>query len=318
MTTGLVPIEQPDGGTLAISQDVADRARSARRPNTRKAQRQRWEQFEQWCDAAGLVALPATPSIVAEFLVYLDKSGRRSSTIAMASCAVSIRHKFARLPNPCTDELVKSVLKGIKIEQLERGIVQQQAKAMLDSDVDAIRQSAMLPRRTRGGLTESLEYAQRRGRWDIALVMFMRYAGTRISETVGVTWQDLDIQEDGSGRVTLRLTKTNQSDKGDIVAVKAEVVDAVLAIKPVDAQPSDRIFKLSTSHVTRRIKQAAKAAGLDHEAYSGHSPRVGMARELMRRGAPIMLIAQQGRWRTLQTVATYVRNESAGEILQYQ
>ena len=317
MTTDLVPIARPDRA-IAVSDDVADRARSSRRPNTRKAQRIRWQQFVEWCDQQGYVSLPALPEIVAEYLTHMDKAGKRSSTIAVASSAISVRHDYARMPNPCKDELVKAVLKGIKNQQLERGVIQRQAKALLDIDLDAIRQTAMLPRRTRGGLTESLEYAQARGRMDIAMIMFMRFAGTRINETVQVAWRDLDVQSDGSGRVTLRMTKTNQSEEGDVVAVKSEVVDAVLSIKPANAEPTDYIFPLSASQATRRIKQAAKAAGLDHKAYSGHSPRVGMARELMRRGAPIPLIAQQGRWRTLQTVATYVRNEEAGEILQYQ
>ena len=278
----------------------------------------RWAQFCNWCEETAHESLPATPLSVSEYLTFLDMAGYKTSTVRAASSAISVRHEFARLPNPCADPLVKEVLKGIHIQQLERGVIRRQAKAMLDVDVDAIRQTAMLPRRTRGGRDESLEYAQRRGRLDIALVMFMRFAGTRISETVEVTWRDFEVEQDGSGRITLRLTKTNQSEEGDVVAVKAEVVDAVMAIRPSDAQPDDRIFGLSTTQVNRRLKQAAKAAGLDHHAYSGHSPRVGMARELMRRGAPIMLIAQQGRWRTLQTVATYVRNEAAGEILQYQ
>ena len=57
-------------------------------------------------------------------------------------------------------------------------------------------------------------------------------------------------------------------------------VDALLAIRPEEAviDPSPRVFGLSVSQISRRIRAATKIAGLG-EGFSGHSPRVGMAQD---------------------------------------
>ena len=74
---------------------------------------------------------------------------------------------------------------------------------------------------------------------------------------------------------------------------------------------------LDTSSIRRRIKVAAKRAGLNHEVVgglSGHSMRVGAAQDMMVAGCDTLGIMQAGGWRTHSVVARYVENASAAML----
>lgn len=74
----------------------------------------------------------------------------------------------------------------------------------------------------------------------------------------------------------------------------------------------DRIFALSASQISRRIADAARAAGLG-EGYSGHSPRIGMAMDLVRKKQSLVAIQNVGRWRSAVMPARYARGLIAGQ-----
>ena len=60
----------------------------------------------------------------------------------------------------------------------------------------------------------------------------------------------------------------------------------------------ERIYGLSGSQITRRVKVMVRAAGLaDWESFSGHSGRVGMARRMAQNGTPTHELERQGRWK---------------------
>ena len=77
------------------------------------------------------------------------------------------------------------------------------------------------------------------------------------------------------------------------------------------AATDDRIFGLSVVQMTNRIKAAARAAGLG-EGYSGHSSRVGMARDLVRAGTELTALMNAGRWKSHEMPTHYTRAEEAG------
>ena len=54
-----------------------------------------------------------------------------------------------------------------------------------------------------------------------------------------------------------------------------------------------------------------KAAGLG-DGYSGHSSRVGMARDLVRAGTELTALMNAGRWKSHEMPAHYTRAEEAG------
>ena len=78
------------------------------------------------------------------------------------------------------------------------------------------------------------------------------------------------------------------------------------------------MFGLQANQLSKRIKKAAQAAGLG-DGFSGHSPRVGMAQDLVRAGVELTSLMTAGRWRTPAMPAHYTRNETAsrGAVAQF-
>ena len=151
---------------------------------------------------------------------------------------------------------------------------------------------------------------------DMAIVSVMSDAGLRRSEAAALTWADVAREDDGSGRITVRRSKTDQLGAGAVVAITPQALadlDRFAALRP---PASVRVFGVTDGQIARRIAAAAAAAGLDGD-YRGHSGRVGMAQRMTRNGAPVAAVMRQGRWQTVRMVAAYTRNEAAGEALRY-
>ena len=125
----------------------------------------------------------------------------------------------------------------------------------------------------------------------------MRDGLLRRSEAAAVTWADVDAWADGSGRLTIRRSKTDADGKGAVVFLGRPTMKALEAIRDADADAdaSAPVFGLSESQVNRRIKAAAAAAGLGPD-FSGHSARVGMAQDLTVHGVDPPAPQVAGRW----------------------
>ena len=123
--------------------------------------------------------------------------------------------------------------------------------------------------------------------------------------------------DDGSGRLTVRRSKTDAGARTVYVTPAAVAALAALAaIRPEDGDVAAPVFGLSVSSISRRVKAAAMAAGMG-PSYSGHSGRVGMARRMARAGAPTHEIIAQGRWKSAGMVADYTRAETAGRAAKW-
>ena len=131
---------------------------------------------------------------------------------------------------------------------------------------------------------ESPAAAERRGRVDIALCALLSDAGLRRSEAAALTWADISREPDGSGRVTVRRSKTDQTGEGAVVAVTPGAMAALDAMRH-GAPDAAAVFGMRADTLARRVKAAARAAGLGSE-FSGHSGRVGCARRMTAAGAP--------------------------------
>ena len=93
---------------------------------------------------------------------------------------------------------------------------------------------------------------------------------------------------------------------------------ATLRLIRIGKADSESVFGLRPNQISKRIKQAAEAAGLG-DGFSGHSPRVGMARDLARAGIELPSLMNAGRWRTPSMPAHHTRNETAsrGAVAQF-
>ena len=321
----LTPLPTADNGDLAPEvraelQALAEGAREtiskAWSPHTHRAYAGAWIRFEKWTTQRGLESMPALPATLLLYLQDLEEQLRTPSTIRAAVSAVAAVHRAAgadRGENPTVHEDVRAFLRGIERE----GPPQRQAAAMMPGVIAAIQATARIPRRGRGGRFETPETAEARARVDVALALTLRDGGLRISEAAALAWGDVERWPDGSGRLTIRRSKTDPTGEGAVVAVTPACVRSLEAIRPENPEDLGTVFQLSDRQMANRIKAACDAAGLEGDAFSGHSGRVGLARMMSGAGAPTETTMRQGRWKSAEMVRRYTRSESAGAALQW-
>ena len=299
--------------TSAAAADVVDNARAA---NTTASYRSAWAAWQAWADEKGTSALPASPATVAAYLAHRAAAGAKLSTLRMAKAAIAAAHKETGADNPCASPLVTKAVRDLARVAAEAGkATQKQAAALTSQALAAIRATATAPRTGRGGRLETADSATRRGLVDIALCTVMADGGLRRSEAAALLWGDVARTEDGSGRVTIRRSQTDSEGAGDVVAITARAMADLDAIWD-GAGDDASVFGLSAAQVHRRLKEAAKAAGLG-AGFSGHSGRVGLARRMTSNGAPMAVTMNQGRWKSPRMVARYTQGEAAGAALAY-
>ena len=295
---------------------VAEAIDAARAGNTVTAYRSAWQAWQAWADEHAASALPAEPAAVAAYLAYRADSGAKMPTIRMAAAAISAAHRETGHDNPCAHALVRQTVKGLARQAADAGRAAQRQAAALDGEaLAAIRATACHPHQGSSGRTESAERARHRGMVDVALCAAMADGGLRRSEAAALRWEDVERAGDGSGRLTIKRSKTDVEGEGAVVAITSRAMRDLDAIRH-GAGDDALVFGLSASQIHRRLKAVAKAAGLG-DGFSGHSGRVGMATRMTRLGAPMPVVMRQGRWVSSRMPARYVRNESASAALAY-
>ena len=282
--------------------------------NTLSSYRSAWEAWSAWADRHDMDPLPASPAAVAAYLVDRAQT-TRMATVRMAAAAIAAAHRSSDLDNPVAHPVVRATLKDLGLQAAAGHAQLKQAGALTDEALAAIRATACTPRRHSKGRTESAAHARKRGLVDIALCQTMSDGGLRRSEAAALLWVDVQRERDGSGRLLILGRKTDQEGSGAVVAITRRAMRDLEAIRG-ESMPDAPVFGLSAVQINRRIKAAAHAAGLGND-FGGHSGRVGLARRMMAKRAPLPTIMQQGRWASSRMVAQYTRDESAGAALAY-
>ena len=307
-----VEVTRCGSGAIGLRESEADNLRAVLdheiAQSTLRNYRTQWTRFSTWADLRGASALPADPELVAAYLAErLEQHNHKPATLRVAASAIAFAHRAAGLDNPCASAPVRRTLKGAA---RKAGIAQKQARALTAEALAAIESTARNPRLGRGGRLESPSAAHTRADLELAMICLMRDAMLRVSEAAAVTWDDIQVQPDGTGRLLIRRSKTDPEGQGAVAFVSAETMGALRRIRR-GASGRDSVTGLNAGQISRRIKRAAQAAELG-DGFSGHSPRVGMARDLVRAGTELPSLMVAGRWRSPTMPAHYARNETAG------
>ena len=295
------------------AQAVADGIRDAKAENTRRSYASAWRRFQEWAEAGGHAVLPATPQAVALYLGHMAATGRSIASVQQARSAISHFHAAAGVlkgDNPARHPVVAEAIRGWR----NRAPAPRQADALTSDALARVREVLRLPRRGRGGRMESAETANKRAALDLAIIGVLADGGLRRSEAAALTWGDVELWDDGTGRITVQKGK-NQVEPAT-VAVTAATARALREILPKDSDPAAPVFGLTGEALANRVRAAARAAGLG-DGFTGHSGRIGMARRMVAAGAPNAAVQRQGRWKNGNMVARYTRGESAGEALKW-
>ena len=272
-----------------------------RAPNTLRLYAGAWGRFQEWLSTQPDGKIPADPFHVAAYLAHLHAEGKSFTTVKMARNAIGAQHREANWPDPTADERVRAIMSGASRDPKRRP--HQQVEPINDRAFEQIK------RRHNPGQSEDLRA--------ITLIAVMRDGLLRCSEAQRVTWSDFSIAADGSGRLVIQRSKTDQTGAGATVYLRPETVGylnrwAIAQHHGEAPQPDERLFPFTERTIRRIIVDAAEQAQL-FGRYSTHSPRVGMAQDLLDNGASFAAAMQAGRWASERQFLNYVRNTAAGQ-----
>ena len=213
------------GAPLSRSDQVRQAARAR---NTQRAYLGHWSRFRRWAQEQGLDLPGGLEAALCDYLVRLAEDGKRMATIRQARAAIIKGADLAGWPKPGGSG-VAEMMRGLG--RILRG-PQRQAAPLHAEALAAIRATAFTRRRTRGGHTGTVEYAQRRGLVDVALASVMRDGLLRVSEAAALRWGDVELAGDGSGRIRITESKTDQEAEGVVLYLGPAAVEALLAVRP--------------------------------------------------------------------------------------
>ena len=298
-----------------VPASVARAIEQSHSQNTRYCYARAWMRWCAYRESTGHDALDPDPLAVAQYLVHRADGGAGVSALRMDRSAIRFHFTESGMHDPSANPGVIRTLKGLT---RRIGDHRKQADGITANVFSAICATACRPRPFRGGM-ESTATATRRGQRDIALIATMRDCLLRRSETSALTWGDVQFLDDGTGRLLIRRSKSDQAGAGSVQYLARQTVDALKKIQPDHApDPETSIFGLSPASICRRIAAACAAAGVKGK-YTGHSPRVGMARDLSASGTALPALMTAGRWSSPSMPAMYTRNEVASRsaVAQY-
>jgi len=287
-------------------------------PETRRAVARQWTAWEKWATQQSVPPLPAPPRSVAEYLAHLA-SGKRwaASSTAQALWAINRTHTAHGYAAPGHDPEVHAVLAGIR-RKTPRAPKQQRPLTIEDF--------SRLPRTM---LPPQTALAAR----NLALLLLGFAACLRRSELAAL--DVADISSVGTSlAVRIRTSKTDPTGTGAIVMVPASLrypsccpvrlLYAWLSLRTMTPGPLFLAFtgkhlvaparRISPTVVDKLVKQAASTLGLDSRLYGSHSLRAGGATYLSRMGVTVQAIARHGRWRSLDMVLHYCRDDAYSAI----
>ena len=262
-------------------------------PQTRQCYVAWFRVWERWCRLKGINPLPTTVDALATYIVERADAKIRASTIVQMVSALKWMHDAHDYPSPTDDAGLKKLVQGIRKDQAAAPAAQ-----VAGLTEDCLRHIAAVT-----------DMRSRHQRETLALCLLMRDALLRCAEAAALQWRDIDRDDDGSGSLLIRTSKTDQFGVGHVLYLSPESLRVLDTIRP-GKDAVGRVFPLHPRTIGRRIQAAAKRAGLEGR-YRGHSPRVGMALDLAENGASLVEMQHAGRWKSPVMPAHYTRSQQA-------
>lgn len=292
---------------LGVSPSTQRLIQSSVSENTRIAYEQALSKLKLWLDGQTL-----TDTLLSEYLTLCHEQGLAPASIAVTPAAVRFSARLAGKEAPI-GVLTERTLGGIRREGRNRGRGQVTGMTFTETKF-------LVGQIAKNGV---------RGVRDAALFSLMSDCMLRISELVAVRPTDIESVPDGSGRLHLPQSKTDQEGSGTTLYVGPPTLKRIqdwiylMEDQLGDVHENAPLFRavrkgghiqqdgVSVQGVRKNLKAYVNDAGLQGR-YSGHSFRVGTAQSLAQRGATLTQMQTVGRWKTSRMPASYCRNELAG------
>lgn len=275
------------------------RLEGAYAPSTIRAYYDDVRSFVDWCGQRRLESFPARMETVCAFV---EDQGCRlvPTTVRRRLGAIAKCHRLMSLPDPTLGEEVRISMRRIV---RSRKLPPQQARGL-----------------SRDQLSELLAVQPETG-WglrDRAILALGFEMLARRSEIVALRDGDLEWRADGTLRVIIRRSKTDQAGMGRFVFTSRQTASVVADWTQWRGAGFEFLFcpiyqgrairrELNAVTVRRAIQRGAMRAGLERaDEYRGHSLRVGAAQELLCSGHDTVAIMRAGGWKSVATLARYL------------
>ena len=298
--TALVP--KGSGGLPVLKDTAAALAAASLSPGTRSVYTSVLGGLDGW-----LAGGPLDDKTLAVYLGHLFDEGKAPSSAGLVVAAAKLRARLLGDASPA-GPATERVLAGFRREGRGRG--RGQVVGIRWEQADA---AAAIAARS-GDLA---------GLRDAAILAIASDALLRVSEVSALDVEDLAIEQDGSGRLTIRHSKTDQEGAGAVQYVGASTVRRVRAWLDAAGHSSGPLFcrvrrggitvatRLNVRSIRRIVAERAAAAGIEGRI-SGHSLRVGAAQSLAAAGASLVDMQNAGRWTSPAMPGHYARGQLAG------
>ncbi|MYH34942.1 MAG: tyrosine-type recombinase/integrase [Gammaproteobacteria bacterium] len=290
-------------GANHLSDDAGRLMQASRAHNTHYAYASMLKRFDAWLNGRSIDDVT-----IANYLAFLEKSGKAVATARLALAAIRFRARrngSSRPDGPITASTLEGY--GRNNPYLGRG----QAQGIEWEQADAMVSLAA----SQGSLA---------GLRDAALIAVMSDCLLRISEAAAITLSRIRSEKDGTGRLLIAKSKTDPMGRGTILHLRAWTMRRIAAwtdaanislgplFRPVRKGGIVATAALSSGSVRAIIQKWASAAGVTGRV-SGHSLRVGSAQSLVSAGATLPELQQAGRWLSPEMPAHYARGQLAGK-----
>ena len=292
----LVPVRP-----ATIPADVADLVHASIAPGTRRVYASVLGNLNRWRDGRTL-----NDALLAAHLADLHRRNRSPSRCALTVAAVNLVAKLNQRPSPA----------GLLTERTLAGI--RRSWAPTEPPVQGVRHERVLV------LTDMIaQEGTNRSLRDASLIALGADALLRTAEIAALEVPDLAREPDGTGRLTLRRSKTDQESRGKVLFVGQPTMNLLRRYLEATAVRDGRLFRslnraekvsgpgLSARSVRTIIQSRLCQYGVDGRV-SGHSLRIGTARSLAAAGAGLAALMEVGRWKSPTMPAHYARGELAG------
>lgn len=258
---------------------------------TRRGYASDLRQFQKWCDAQGLAALPAAPATVVLYLTDQADLGKAVATLERDLISLRKAHLESQLDDPTAHVAVKTLMKGIRND---KGVAQKKAAPLLVEPLKKIIGAMNLER------LKDLR--------DRALLLHL------VVEDRGLTVQLSRTKSDpeGAGRKVV-VYRGSFSKTCPVAALQDWLAAAGIASGPVFVEVTRHGHVRTGKRVTDQVvalvvKQRANAVGMDAGKLSGHSLRAGLATQAAMNGALERDIAKQTGHRSDRILRGYIRD----------
>ena len=267
--------------------------------------------FNKFAADQGKTAFPASAHTVAAYLQRRIEDGVSPASLNTVLAAIRRAHREGRRPDPTADLGVREISRAYRRIRAARGDGFKQTRGMSEADLAAIVAVA----KSNGDDIFAVR--------DIAVISVLREGLLRRSECAALRVRDFSREADGSGRLRIIRSKTDQLGEGRALFLGERAASAVAnwmdrAPAAGDAPLFRRVLRggrvrpcgLAGYAIHKIVQSRGNDAGI--AGLSGHSGRVGMAQSLIAFGASVSEVAIAGRWKSVDQVIHYASRQEAG------